>query len=486
MQILINLINNGIKFTDKGQVALNIRVISKDTGTIKLRFDVSDTGIGMNSQQIHGLFEPFHQVDSSTTRKFGGTGLGLTISQSLVNQMGGRIEVSSQQGEGSKFQFTLVFKRAKAQDITSTQKIHSYMTLPSHALTETIDSPALHILVVEDNVLNQEVALGLLESMHMKPVIADSGYEAIKKIQQQSFDMVFMDIQMPGMDGYETTDKIRKIPGKEHIPIIAMTAHATSNDIERCLSNGMNDYISKPVNIAHLFEIIKKYKKLSDDYQIKIQTISDNLNSIEKTDTTLPLLYGIDMESGLRRMQNKKNMYLSLLKKFHSQHQYDMDHIRAAIEKQDMKSAEIQCHTLQGVSGNLSAYLLHDYCKKLMVLLKDKSPEIINSNTFNELITVFTQTMESLKSINQTKLDMEASQHSDNFTDDTPLHEIIKSLEKSIKTGNINAIRYTTMLKKYTSNDECSSLLNALSQCLEDYDFNQAEKLLPTLIDKLR
>jgi CheY-like chemotaxis protein len=221
-----------------------------------LQFEVRDSGIGLTQEQIQGLFKPFTQADSSTTRTYGGTGLGLTISKRLVEMMNGTIWCQSQQGRGSVFAFTARFKidRQAAGEAVKSKK-------RSKEQEKRMLQPILgaHILLTEDNEVNQLVASRILNNAGFRVTIANNGLEAVNLVQKENFDLVLMDIQMPEMDGLTAVKTIRALRGFEHLPIVAMTAHAMSGDREMSIAAGMNDHISKPINIAELFQALIKW-----------------------------------------------------------------------------------------------------------------------------------------------------------------------------------------------------------------------------------
>jgi len=251
-QVLGNLLSNAIKFTEQGSVTLKISQEQTGNSQFHCRFDVTDTGIGLSQQQINNLFISFHQADSSTTRKFGGTGLGLTISKQLVELMDGHIRVSSIPGKGSQFSFTLPFAIADEPTSISSTKINLSEQSPELLVNK-------RILLVEDNEVNQLIAQALLDEIRVKTQTAENGLEAIKLLNQHEFDLILMDLQMPEMDGYETTLKIRNELTLSDIPIIALTANAMQDDIERCLKVGMNAHLAKPIDVKELHEMLLSF-----------------------------------------------------------------------------------------------------------------------------------------------------------------------------------------------------------------------------------
>ena len=255
-QILINLINNAIKFTSSGGITITCDIVNTTEKNIFLKFGVTDTGIGISEENQKKLFQSFSQADASTTRKFGGTGLGLAISKSLSKLMNGEIGVTSEEGKGATFWFTVEFGNVSELLDSSNEnnKIEKEIT------------DVFKILVAEDNAINQRVARFILEKLGHKPTIAENGQIAIESFVNDSFDIIFMDIQMPVTDGLEATRTIRRIEKEKSLkptPIIAMTANTMKGDKESFLESGMNDYIGKPFKANEisqlLYRISQKY-----------------------------------------------------------------------------------------------------------------------------------------------------------------------------------------------------------------------------------
>lgn len=246
-QVIVNLIGNAVKFTENGSVKVEVKNSISEGERIKLYFSVSDTGIGIEEEKAAKLFDSFEQLDNSTTRKYGGTGLGLAIVKNLINLMGGEIRVQSQLGKGSKFYFWLYFEEAKQSE-----------KVKEDSIIMGKENQKLDILVAEDNKVNQLFMKKLLEKNAFNVEIAENGEEAVEMYSQKEFDIIFMDIQMPKMDGYEATRIIRE-KEKKHVPIIALTANTTEEDKQMCINAGMDDYIAKPVKLNKLYECINKF-----------------------------------------------------------------------------------------------------------------------------------------------------------------------------------------------------------------------------------
>jgi signal transduction histidine kinase/CheY-like chemotaxis protein/HPt (histidine-containing phosphotransfer) domain-containing protein len=277
-QALVNLVGNAVKFTEKGQVTVRVRAETEEEGAQLVRFAVRDTGIGITPEALGRLFQPFAQADGSTTRRYGGTGLGLVISKRLVELMGGQLGVMSEPGEGSVFWFTARLERSaltarpealaaseiSAGDVASPGDLAPPVPVPAPA--SPLGDPGRRarplrgrVLVAEDNVVNQKVAARILERLGYEVDVAATGNEAVAAVGQHTYDAILMDGQMPQTDGFEATRVIRAMEGAHHTPIIALTASAMHGDRERCLAAGMDDYVSKPVGPEQLEAVLLRW-----------------------------------------------------------------------------------------------------------------------------------------------------------------------------------------------------------------------------------
>jgi CheY-like chemotaxis protein/two-component sensor histidine kinase len=256
-QVITNLLSNAAKFTpEDGSIHLDTRLLSEENGVCRIQTEVRDTGIGMNEEQKARLFKSFEQAEAGTARKYGGTGLGLAISKRIVDLMGGEIWAESEPGRGSTFTFTVSLKRGREDALPAEEE-----TPPQTA--EPDDFKGRVILLAEDMEINREIVVAMLAPTGVTVDCAEDGSEALKKYgeAQERYDMIFMDVQMPDMDGYEATRRIRAlgVPRAKEVPIIAMTANVFREDIEECLAAGMNAHVGKPLNIEELLAVMKRY-----------------------------------------------------------------------------------------------------------------------------------------------------------------------------------------------------------------------------------
>lgn len=251
-QILINLISNALKFTHRGSIKVKCNLYKSDKKVNHLRFEVSDTGIGIPQDKLITIFESFSQADASVTRKYGGTGLGLTIVKQLVELQGGSISVKSEVDEGSAFSFIIPYEIANLKSQTAAQ--FSVKGKQDKTLKK------MQVLLVEDNDINRLYATSILKTWGCEIDVAENGFVAVEKVKNNSFDAVLMDVQMPVMDGFEATKTIRALESpKSKVAIIALTANATRKDFEKCLAEGMDDCITKPFTPDDLFKILSRF-----------------------------------------------------------------------------------------------------------------------------------------------------------------------------------------------------------------------------------
>jgi len=279
-QVITNLLGNAVKFTPEGgSVSLVCRLVEEDDDICMIQVEVTDSGIGVSPEQQSQLFQAFQQADSNTTRKFGGTGLGLSISKNLVEMMGGEIWVDSELNKGATFYFT--FQAMRCTSIDGSLKAADLEDGATAGSTGDVDDIGLQsdephapeppnlkdkcLLLAEDIEINREIIISLLEPTSLEIVCAENGAEAVKMFRDEPdrFDILFMDVQMPEMDGYEATKRIRALEAKQgkSVPIIAMTANVFREDIELCLESGMNDHLGKPLDIEKVLKMLKKYLK---------------------------------------------------------------------------------------------------------------------------------------------------------------------------------------------------------------------------------
>jgi PAS domain S-box-containing protein len=354
-QVLNNLVVNAIKFTDRGDVAVNVELVRRDVDKVIVRFSVTDNGIGIGLHQAAALFSPFVQADVSTTRKYGGTGLGLAISKQLVEMMGGTIGVESQIGRGSVFSFTVVLE-ALPEATTATFPTEPLSLLTQNPASDEVDkasttqcgeglaSHAVRILVAEDNVTNRAVAMAQLGKLGYEADAVADGAEAVEALKHGGYDLVLMDCEMPVMDGYEATQRIR-LSSNSRIPIIAVTAHAMSTDRDRCISEGMNDFLSKPIDLARLAQVLTKF----------VGPGTRDMPQIVQDSHRRPAVETFDSEGLLKRLMGDRELAAIILKAFLADVPSQLDNLHKSFAEADGPGARRQAHSLKGAAATVSA-----------------------------------------------------------------------------------------------------------------------------------
>ena len=347
-QIVVNLLSNAIKFTEEGSVVLRIKLVSSRGGVAKIMFSVVDTGIGISKEKQDIIFQDFKQAEDSTTRRYGGTGLGTTISKQLVELMGGEIGVDSQAGLGSTFWFVLSMKECSEEVASKFLDDGSSKSFDLKRKCKTI-----HVLLVEDYVLNQEVVKAHLESAGYTFELAENGKVALQMCHDKIFDLIIMDVQMPEMDGYETTMAIREInEDYRKVPIIAMTANADLDTRRKCKQAGMNDFISKPLRYKSFIGMLNKYtlEENGEDSQIE-----------EKESFRDPMSF----EEALCILDGDRILLESITNRFLKSLPNDLIYIRDLMETQDYKGICRLAHKIKGTSSSIAAYKIFDISSRI-------------------------------------------------------------------------------------------------------------------------
>jgi CheY-like chemotaxis protein/HPt (histidine-containing phosphotransfer) domain-containing protein len=334
-QILTNLVNNAVKFTETGSVAVRFEAATTaEPNRFLLLLEVTDTGTGIPADKLPVIFEKFTQADGSITRRFGGTGLGLAITRKLVETHGGKIWVESEEDRGSSFHVSLPYERAQAAaSVPATD--HSGSGACASALPP---KPPARLLVVEDNLVNQKIVGAILRKKGYTIEIANNGQEALEKLESGDFSLVLMDIQMPVLDGLETARRIRRTDPLRNLPIVAMTAHAMTGDRERCLEAGMNAYVSKPLNPAHLIATVESY--------LEPGAITQRID--EGSDP-------IDRDQAARIMDSNQGLMRGMVQLFLQMAPERLEKLHSAAARSDQTELSIEARALKGAAERIAA-----------------------------------------------------------------------------------------------------------------------------------
>ena len=354
-QVLINLGNNAVKFTQKGRVEIQAELLERSGRNMTLRFTVTDTGIGMSEEEQCKLFQLFSQADSSITRQYGGTGLGLSISKKLVEMMGGSIQAASVAGKGSTFTVTLPLETGHSREETSAVR-------PEQPSLDFGRLRGAKILLAEDNAFNQELTVALLQRRGIEVTVANNGAEAVELLRRERFDCVLMDLQMPVMDGCTACRELRQLPNGRDLPVIALTANVMTGDKEKSQAAGMNGHIGKPFREEELLAALCRLLP-----QGRPQAAPEPAVLLPKQDPAagFAALRGVDAGKGLENTMNDPGFYRKILRLFQQDQGDFIKKFMAAQQSGDLEGAARLAHTLKGVAATIGATGLHEAALQL-------------------------------------------------------------------------------------------------------------------------
>ncbi len=492
-QILVNLLSNAVKFTEKGEVELKMSFLKINDTTGEFTFSIRDTGIGITEEQKTKLFKAFSQGDSSTTREFGGTGLGLVISNLLVEKMGGKIELKSSPGIGSIFFFSLItqFESDNTLDIDHLSDIQPIWVNEDDTYNISSEDSGLPLdkipvfLIAEDNDLNRMLVSTMIKRYFSETEFleAENGRKAVKLAMENSPDLVLMDIQMPEMDGVEATKEIRKmeLTSNRHVPIVALTAGMINNEREKCFVAGMDDFLTKPIVEKQLIYILEKWTTL------KLTKNQRNMNS-ERGDTPLNSeITGIDAASALGRMSGNKKLYIQLLEGFVSKHQLLLQELQTSMENDNARELLFYAHSMKGIVGNIGANLLVGILQELEMMAKNESDLFQCKNIIQRLKD---DTGKIVKAINQWLYENQNMSGAirQNPADIKKIGILAALLANYLSENNLKAIDIIDELNSITDHTIIEKLA-AIKKLTHDFEFDMAllkTKELMGVINKVK
>ncbi|QTA82160.1 Signal transduction response regulator, receiver domain histidine kinase, Hpt-like [Desulfonema limicola] len=493
-QILLNFLNNALKFTRNGSIDIHAGSENQTETHITLKFSVTDTGIGISREHKDRLFKPFSQADASTSRKYGGTGLGLIISKQLAELMHGDAGVESEEGRGSTFWFTAVFD--KIESLTAIQNSQDSEVLEtSHAC-----SSCFRILLAEDNTINQLVALAILEQYGFSADIADNGCEAVEALKKTPYDLVLMDMQMPGTDGIEAARIIRDPESgviNPDIPIVAMTANATTEARKKCFDAGMNDYISKPVDPNQLLSVISKFLPVS----VKAET-----GNKPETPCDVPVSEIFNYQEFRNRMSGMdQSVLINCIKQLTKNLSREIEKLDSALNEKNAANIRLYAHSIRGMCANASADKISETAHQIEIMGEQGNTEIdgLLKELKEEYETLVSFISDMFPGIFIPEDDPEIDEKEEIFTEQAKakLPELISCLENEIipQWDQImdvffldDIIEFTEKLNHIAEKYQAGILANysrKLHKAAQDYDFEKITdnfSRFPELIDKIK
>ncbi|MGE0084535.1 MAG: transporter substrate-binding domain-containing protein [Desulfococcaceae bacterium] len=536
-QILLNFLNNAVKFTEKGGISVRVSAENQTDTHITVKFAVSDTGIGIPEDRRDRLFQPFSQADASTTRKYGGTGLGLAISKQLAELMGGAVGLESTEGKGSTFRFTAKMRKAeggifndKCLMMNDECKISSQRKKESvfHSAF-SIQNSSLNILLAEDNIFNQKVVLAILKKFSLFADIAGNGREAVEALRSKPYDLVFMDMQMPEMDGI-TAARIIRNPGSgvlnPDVPIVAMTANVTKEDRQKCLDAGMNDYISKPLDSDKIISVISRMceAELNQTYNAECLIFNDecgvnsaNISSSVQTEamagyaeasSTLQILQTeiFNRQNFLNRVGGDDVILREILSGMPEHLSGEIKKLRAAAERNDSEKIRFYAHKIRGISANISAERISAIACQIELAGKEGRTDSIAflTDILEQETELFRSAVsEMFPGLFQVSEESECEEQPEIISEETKarLPELIRMLDNEFlpewnKYKDAFFIDETEKLAEKLKNTGTEYRLgflitysDRLLKAVHNYNFSEGEKLMaefPAVLDRIR
>jgi|GEM_PF-1180363 len=469
-QVLNNLVNNAFKFTDHGSVT--VKVECKDVGQekVNVNFEVIDTGCGIPGENIQRIFAPYEQIGRYQRKGQKGIGLGLTISKQLVTLMRGTIEVKSEEGKGSIFHFSIPFEK---QPEDKPQMRHRIKTAP---FIETGTLKGVRVLVVEDDESSQILMKDFLSRAGTKTTIVEDGKKALQEIFSDQYDIVLMDMQIPEIDGYEVTRRIKHVKRFSNIPIIAVTAHAVVGDANKCLDSGADDYMEKPINTDGLILKMKslvKRSKITPGYPGDTEPVGEPVANEEKEQIIYPIA-GINVKAALNRLRISFQTFEKSLKTFALTHKNDVEKIKDALRKNDIMLARGLLHGLRGAAGNLDLVDIQVAATELGTSLREKNaaPEFMINN-LDSAVKKFLNSTSSILDVTQEQTTYLLALQ-ETILNRTKLKALIDKIYLLLKKKDYDSLTFIENEAKSISFKETAEHVKIMQEYISIFDYKGA------------
>ncbi len=482
-QILMNLTGNAVKFTERGRVVVSVDLERQRDNEVELLFGVRDTGIGLVRDQVDHLFSAFSQADDSITRRYGGTGLGLAICKQLTELLGGRIWVESTPGKGTHFFFTAQLRLSDA--VTAAEPP---IIVKDDQPVDLSTARGSRILLVDDNVINQEVAAEFLRTADMVVTVVSNGWECLEALLHATYDLILMDIQMPGMDGLEATRRIRRNRRLKELPIIAMTAHAMSGDRDKSLAAGMNDHLTKPIDQAKLFRALKKWlPQPQPGRTMDVPRKTEHAVPPDRLD--LPRLPGIDQEQALKTLDYNTALFLKMLHNFKTCYGSLPDQLRELAAAGDWREIQRLAHSVKGVAGYIGSSELLETALELENALRNDERELAaqHLDAFTETVDGVLSTLSLLPatetgSTNPSSADTATITHG---AVDKEATEALRALIGQLKRGEASAEEQCEKVREYLSGTAFEAQLHKVANLIDEIEYERAAESARILLETI-
>jgi PAS domain S-box-containing protein len=461
-QVLMNLVGNALKFTSQGEVVVSVRCLSVGASRLRLRFEVRDTGIGMTEEEQGRLFSPFTQADTSTTRRYGGTGLGLSICKRLVGLMGGEIGVVSSPGLGSTFYFELPLERGFA-GAAAPSRGGKRSALPAELRGK-------RVLLVEDNEVNREMAEEILRAAGLEVDTAVNGIEAVE-LATGGYDAILMDCNMPVMDGFEATRRIRASATGKQVPILAMTASVLLGDRELCTAAGMDDHVAKPIDVAELYSKLAKWTAGSAGAPGAVPAPASTGSPRVAEAATL------DRDGAIARLGGNSDMYQRLLGRFREDQGAAPKRIRAALVDGDRATARRHAHTLKGLAGNIGA-------EALMAAAAAAERALGGDAPVDELLATLTTELDAVLAAIDGRPLPAASKPAGEELDVARFAAVMGTLHRLLRDDDALAVQRLEQLRPTLAKRLAPEELERIAKAVARYEFESAAEQLRTAADR--
>ncbi|MCI7129123.1 MAG: PocR ligand-binding domain-containing protein [Lachnospiraceae bacterium] len=472
-QILINLLNNAVKFTQKGNVKLLISIRKSGEDEIILHGEVADTGSGIKPENLEKIFISFQQVDSKRNRNMEGSGLGLSITKQLLELMSGSIHVESVYGVGSTFVFDLPQKVVDATPADVSKLDETIEKIDAEMENFTFVAPEARVLVVDDNAINLTVTKGLLEPLEMQIDTALSGEEAIEMVQQTMYDIVFMDHMMPEMDGVETTHEIRRrFPEYADLPIVALTANAVNGVQEMFQEEGLNDFVPKPMELKVLVDAVRRWLPKDKIKRRKGELLDVRPQSVERAN--LPQIGDLDIQAAYAKLGSEK-LFWSVLKEYYRVIGKKCALIRKYWQERDYQAYTVEVHALKSASRQIGAMGLADLAERLEAAGNAKDEALIDAQT-GVLLETYSSYQEILAPwcVEETK-----SESALQTISRSELQHLLNDMQEAISELDIDAMEAAlAQMANYQFEGEEKELLEDLREATADFDSETCEQLV--------